>query len=73
MAVWSGESAFFVELMRYRAQIAFLDLLVSLRASRTKKARHLASFFGFIEVFALLNVPVESVVGRDRNQFIQFA
>ena len=73
MAVWSGESAFFVELKRYRAQIAFLDLLVSLKASRTKKARQLASFFGFTEVSDLLNVPVESVVSSDRNQFIQFA
>ncbi|WP_213090971.1 hypothetical protein, partial [Escherichia coli] len=28
---------------------------------RTKKARQMASRFGFIEVFDLLNVPVETV------------
>ncbi|MCL9358554.1 hypothetical protein MU767_23770, partial [Salmonella enterica subsp. enterica serovar Enteritidis] len=38
-----------------------------------EEARLMAGFFGFIEVFDLLNVPVESVVSGDRNQFIQFA
>ncbi len=59
--------------MCYRAQIAFLELLVSLKAIRTKKSRHKASFFVLIEVFYILNVPVETFDRHDSNQFIQFS